>query len=57
MHNSHQNLLSIQSEIKKEFANMTDKFIIPNIVAVSKAFSLEHIKPLINAGTSALWRK
>ena len=29
---------------------MTDKFIIPNIVAVSKSFSLEHIKPLINAG-------
>ena len=29
---------------------MTIKSIIPNIVAVSKAFTLDHIKPLINAG-------
>ena len=50
MHNSYQNLLSIQSEIKKEFDNKPDKFIVPNIIAVSKAFSLEHINPLINAG-------
>ena len=50
MHNSYQNLLSIQSEIKKEFDNKPDKFIVPNIIAVSKAFSLEHINPLIKAG-------
>ena len=50
MHDSYQNLLSIQSEIKKEFYNVTDEFIVPNIIAVSKAFSLEHISPLINAG-------
>ena len=50
MHNSYRNLLSIQSEIKKEFDNKPDKFIVPNIIAVSKAFSLEHINPLIKAG-------
>ena len=50
MHNSYQNLLSIQTEIKKEFDNKPDKFIVPNIIAVSKAFSLEHINPLIEAG-------
>ena len=50
MHNSYQNLLSIQSEIKKEFDGKPDKFIIPSVIAVSKAFSLEHINPLINAG-------
>ena len=50
MHNSYRNLLSIQSEIKKDFYNVTDEFIVPNIIAVSKAFSLEHIAPLINAG-------
>ena len=50
MHDSYRNLLSIQSEIKKEFDNKPDKFIVPNIIAVSKAFSLEHINPLIEAG-------
>ena len=50
MHDPCQNLLSIQSEIKKNFYNVTDEFNVPNIVAVSKAFSLEHITPLINAG-------
>ena len=50
MHNSYQNLLSIQSEIKKEFSDTTNKFFIPNIVAVSKTFTLDHIKPLINEG-------
>ena len=50
MHNSYRNLLSIQTEIKKEFDNKPDKFIVPNIIAVSKAFSLEHINPLIKSG-------
>ena len=50
MHDSYQNLLSIQSEIKKELDNKNNKSTIPNIIAVSKAFSLEHISPLINAG-------
>jgi len=50
MHDSYQNLLSIQSEIKKEFDNKNNKSIIPNIIAVSKTFSLKHISPLINAG-------
>ena len=50
MHDSYQNLLSIQLEIKREFDNLTKKIIVPNIIAVSKTFSLEHINPLINAG-------
>ncbi len=47
MHDSYKNLLSIQSEIKKEFDNINNKSINPEIIAVSKTFPIEHIKPII----------
>ena len=44
MHDSYQNLLSIQSEIKKEFDNKNNKsIIVPNIIAVSKTFLFRSI--------------
>ena len=50
MHDSYKNLLSIQSEIKKEFDNINNKSINPEIIAVSKTFPIEHIKPIIEQG-------
>ena len=50
MHDSYKNLLSIQSEIKKEFNNINNKSIYPEIIAVSKTFPIEHIKPVIDQG-------
>jgi len=50
MHDSYKNLLAIQSEIKKEFNNINNKSIYPEIIAVSKTFPIEHIKPVIDQG-------
>jgi PLP dependent protein len=50
MHDSYKNLLSIQSEIKKEFNNINNKSIYPEIIAVSKTFPIEHITPVIEQG-------
>jgi len=50
MHDSYKNLLSIQSEIKKEFDKINNKSTYPEIIAVSKTFPIEHISPVINQG-------
>ncbi len=46
MHNSINNLISIQNELKSKSKND----LIPEIIAVSKTFSIEKIKPLIDHG-------
>ena len=46
MHNSINNLISIQNELKSKSKND----LIPEIIAVSKTFSIEKIKPLIVHG-------
>ena len=50
MHNTVNNLLSIQSEIKLKINELNFKNYQPNIVAVSKTFSMQDILPLINHG-------
>ena len=47
MHNIVNNFISIQDEIKK---NSPTTYQNINIIAVSKTFSKEHIKPLIDHG-------
>tara|TARA_Y100000591_G_scaffold330196_1_gene360508 strand:+ start:431 stop:1081 length:651 start_codon:yes stop_codon:yes gene_type:complete len=46
LHNSINNLISIQNELKSKSKND----LIPEIIAVSKTFSIEKIKPLIDHG-------
>ena len=46
MHKSINNLISIQNELKSTLVQN----INPEIIAVSKTFSLDYIKPLINHG-------
>ncbi len=50
MHNIVNNLLSIQSELKIKINNLNLKNYSPNIIAVSKTFSIKDILPLINHG-------
>ena len=50
MHNIVNNLLFIQSEIKLKINELNFKNYQPNIVAVSKTFSMQDILPLINHG-------
>ena len=50
MHQSVQNLISIQASIKSKLSNSIDKERIPKIIAVSKTFKIDHILPLINYG-------
>ncbi len=50
MHQTVQNLLSIQSSIKSKLLELNDKNKIPRIIAVSKTFKIDHILPLIKYG-------
>ena len=50
MHKTVNNLISIQSSIKSKLLNLKDKDRIPKIIAVSKTFKINHIKPLIDYG-------
>ena len=50
MHNTVNNLLSIQSEIKLKINKLNFMDYQPNIIAVSKTFSIKDIFPLINHG-------
>jgi pyridoxal phosphate enzyme (YggS family) len=50
MHQSVQNLISIQASIKSKLSDLADKERIPKIIAVSKTFKIDHILPLINYG-------
>ena len=49
MHNSIQNLISIQNNIKLKFENLNG-IKLPKIIAVSKTFKIEKILPLIEYG-------
>ena len=50
MHNTVQNLLSIQSSIKSKLLELDEKSRIPKIIAVSKTFKINHILPLVEYG-------
>ena len=49
MHNSIQNLISIQKYIKDKLDNLKEPRL-PRIIAVSKTFNIDKILPLINHG-------
>ena len=50
MHITIKNLLKINEEVKKKLSNNDKIFKFPKIIAVSKTFKIEHIKPLIQHG-------
>ncbi len=50
MHNTVQNLISIQNLIKSKLDELNVKERIPKIIAVSKTFKIDHILPLIQYG-------
>ena len=50
MHNSVQNLLSIQTAIKSKLLELSLQNRIPRVIAVSKTFKIDHILPLIQYG-------
>jgi len=50
MHKTVQNLINIQNLIKSKQSVLEDHKIIPQIIAVSKTFKLNHILPLIEYG-------
>ena len=50
MHETVQNLISIQSSINSKLLNLKNKKKIPKIIAVSKTFKLDHILPLVKYG-------
>ena len=52
MHKIINNLTSIQSEIKIKIQKLNIENYSPNIIAVSKTFSMKDILPLINHGHS-----
>jgi len=50
MHKTVQNLISIQKSIKSKSINSENNNRIPKIIAVSKTFKIDHIRPLIDYG-------
>ena len=49
MHETIKNLLNIETKVKQKFKeNNFDQ--VPNIIAVSKTFKIDHINPLIEHG-------
>ena len=50
MHKTVQNLISIQKSIKSKSINSENNNRIPKIIAVSKTFKIDHIRPLIEYG-------
>ena len=50
MHKTVQNLINIQNLIKSKQSVIEDNKVIPQIIAVSKTFKLNHILPLIEYG-------
>ena len=50
MHNTIQNLLSIQASIKSKLLDLDTKNRIPKVIAVSKTFEIDHILPLVDYG-------
>ncbi len=50
MHNTVENLLKINKNVKAKFESNKKVLKIPEIIAVSKTFKIEHIMPVINHG-------
>ncbi len=50
MHITIKNLLKINEEVKKKLSNNDKISKFPKIIAVSKTFKIDHIKPLIDYG-------
>ncbi len=50
MHTTIKNLLKINDKVKEKISSSSNIIKLPNIIAVSKTFKLEHIMPLINYG-------
>jgi PLP dependent protein len=50
MHNSINNLIKIQKQIKSKIISIESNRITPNIIAVSKTFPINDIIPLIDSG-------
>ena len=50
MHNTVQNLLKISEKVKDKFESNKNLSKIPNIIAVSKTFKLNHIRPILEHG-------
>ena len=50
MHNTVENLLKINKNVKAKFESNKQVLKIPEIIAVSKTFKIEHIMPVINHG-------
>ena len=50
MHITIKNLLKIDEDVKKKLSSDNKILIFPKIIAVSKTFKIEHIKPLIDYG-------
>ena len=50
MHNTVQNLLKISEKVKDKFKLNKNLSKIPNIIAVSKTFKLNHIRPILDHG-------
>tara|TARA_B100001989_G_scaffold66801_1_gene45241 strand:+ start:6223 stop:6885 length:663 start_codon:yes stop_codon:yes gene_type:complete len=50
MHNTVENLLKINENVKAKFERIGNLSKLPKIIAVSKTFKIEHILPVINYG-------
>ena len=50
MHKTVENLLKIYQKVKVKFETNNDITKLPNIIAVSKTFKIDHILPVINYG-------
>ncbi len=50
MHDPVQNLINLKSEIESSISRLETKNFYPNIIAVSKTFPIDKIKPLIDYG-------
>ena len=50
MHKTVQNIIQINTEIQKKIEMLNYSTNFPNIIAVSKTFPMEEIKPLIDHG-------
>ena len=50
MHDTIKNLLKINEKVKSNISTEIETSIFPKIIAVSKTFSIDNIKPLIEHG-------
>ena len=50
MHFSVKNLIDLKEEVNKKINDLNISNYVPNIIAVSKTFSLDKMKPLLDYG-------